>query len=64
MRFFYKDSLNFLNRINVLVEFIGRGELIRIDYIIILRYIFIIDVRFVDRICILDFLIKLRLFFW
>lgn len=44
MRFFHKDSFNFLNRINVLAEFTGREVFVRIDYTITLRYTFIIDV--------------------
>lgn len=49
MRFFHKDSSNFLNGINVLAECTGRGEVIRIDYAVTLRYTFIINVRLADR---------------
>lgn len=63
MRLFHKDSLNFLNRINILAEFMGRGALIRIDSAITLRYILIVDVTLADRNCILDSFIKLRLSF-
>lgn len=49
MRFFHKESLNFLNGINVLAEFTGRGEVIRIDFTVTLRYTFIINVELADR---------------
>lgn len=60
---FPQGQLEFLNGINVLAEFTGRGELIRIDYTITRRYSFIIDVKLADRNCDLR-LFKLRLFFW
>lgn len=49
MIFFCKDSSNFLNGFSVLAEFTGRGEVIRIDYTVTLRYAFITYVKLADR---------------
>lgn len=63
MKLFHKDSSNFLNGFNVLAEFPGRGEVIRIDYTVSPRYTFITYDNLADRTYTPRFF-NLKLFFW